>query len=47
MNQDEQEKLTNSICIKDNFKITGMWIQQFHEDMDKWKIVRKYDFDEA
>ncbi|PBO84556.1 MAG: hydrolase [Thaumarchaeota archaeon] len=47
MNQDEQEKLVNSICIKDNFKITGMWIQQFHEDMDKWKIVRKYDFDEA
>ena len=47
MNQDKQEKLANSIRIKENFKVIGMWIQQFHEDMDKWKIVRKYVFDEV
>jgi len=46
MNQDEQKKLANTISIKENFKVTGMWIQQFHEDMDKWKIVRKHIFDE-
>ena len=47
MNQDEQKKLADSIIIKEHFKITGMWIQQFNEDMEKWKIVRKYDLDEA
>jgi len=47
MNRDEQKKLADSISIKEDFKVTGMWIQQFHEDMDKWKIVRKYDFDEV
>ena len=47
MNQDEQKKLVDTISIKENFKVAGMWIQQFHEDMDKWKIVRKYNFDEV
>jgi len=47
MNQDEQKKLADSIIIKEHFKITGMWIQQFNEDIEKWKIVRKYDLDEA
>lgn len=44
MNPDEQEKLALSISIKDNFKVTGMWIQKFHEDIDKWRIVKKYEF---
>ncbi|WP_371504878.1 hydrolase [Nitrosopumilus adriaticus] len=44
MNQDEQQKLANSISIKDHFKVTGMWIQKFHEDIDKWNIVKKYAF---
>ena len=43
MNQDEQKKIADSLRVKENFKVTGMWIQQFHEDMDKWKIVHKYD----
>ena len=47
MNQDEQKKLSSSINIKEHFKITGMVIQQFNEDIEKWKIVRKYDLDEA
>ncbi|KAF6247660.1 hydrolase [Nitrosopumilus sp. b3] len=44
MNPDEQEKLAFSISIKNNFKVTGMWIQKFHEDIDKWRIVKKYEF---
>ncbi len=43
MNQDEQEKLANSINIKEHFKVTGLCIQQFNEDIEKWKIVRKYE----
>jgi len=46
MNQDEQKKLSSSMNIKEHFKITGMLIQQFNEDIEKWKIVRKYVFDE-
>jgi len=42
MNESEQKKLANSIEIKEKFQVTAMWIQQFHEDIDKWKIVRKY-----
>ncbi|MDF2424020.1 MAG: hydrolase [Nitrosopumilus sp.] len=45
MKESEQKKLADTIPIKDRFTVTGMWIQQFHEDIDKWKIVRKYNFD--
>ncbi|MBT4327079.1 MAG: hydrolase [Candidatus Nitrosopelagicus sp.] len=44
MNESEQKKLVNTIEIKEKFTVTAMWIQQFHEDIDKWKIVRKYEF---
>ena len=44
MDQEEQEKLANFINIKEHFKVTGMWIQKFNEDIEKWKIVRKYEF---
>jgi len=43
MNESEQKKLADSIQIKEKFTVTAMWIQQFHEDIDKWKIVRKYE----
>jgi len=43
MNESEQKKLANSIQIKEKFQVTAMWIQQFHDDIDKWKIVRKYE----
>ena len=45
MKESEQKKLVDTIRIKENFAVAGMWIQQFHEDIDKWKIVRKYSFD--
>jgi len=45
MSKDEQKKLADGIVIKENFKITGMWIQQFSDDIEKWEIVSKYDLD--
>ena len=42
MNLDEKEKLVNTLHIKNSFKITGVCIQQFSEDIEKWKIVREY-----
>lgn|GEM_PF-1468316 len=45
MNESEQKKLADTIKIKEKFTVTAMWIQQFHEDIDKWKIVRKYNLD--
>ena len=44
MNSDEQKKLAHTIDIKDHFNVTGMVIQKFHEDIEKWKIVKKYEF---
>ncbi|MFQ5497799.1 MAG: hydrolase [Nitrosopumilus sp.] len=43
MNPEEQKVLVNSIVIKEHFKVTGMVIQQFHEDIEKWKIVKKHE----
>lgn len=45
MEESEQKKLADTVQIKEEFTVTGMWIQKFHEDIDKWKIVRKYDFE--
>ena len=46
MNQDEQKRLANTLDIQENFEIIGMCIQEFSEDITKWKIVRQYFFDE-
>ena len=43
MNESEQIELAKSIVIKEHFKVTGMCVQQFHENIEKWKIVRKYE----
>ena len=43
MNPEEQKKLASSIDVKKYFKVNGMAIQQFHEDLEKWKIVRNYE----
>ena len=45
MDESEQKKLANTIEIKEEFTVTQMWIQQFHEDITKWKIVKKYELD--
>lgn len=46
MNPEEQKRLANTMDIQENFKIVGMCIQEFSEDITKWKIVKKYAFDE-
>lgn len=43
MSTSEQKKLADTIKIKEKFTVTEMWIQKFHEDIAKWKIVRKYE----
>ena len=45
MGKEAKTKLTESVKIKDNFTISGMCIQEFSEDISKWKIVRKYQFE--
>lgn len=45
MNLDEKKKLVNTLNIKNSFKISGMCIVQFSEDIKKWKIVREYVLD--
>lgn len=42
MNLNEKKKLVKTLNIKNNFKISGMCIVQFSEDIEKWKIVREY-----
>ena len=43
----KRKKLVNTLHIKKSFKITGMCIQQFSEDIEKWEIVREYVLDES
>ena len=45
MNPQEQKRLADTLEIQENFKITGMCIQEFSEDIAKWKIVRQYLFE--
>lgn len=47
MEESEQKKLADTVKIKEKFTVVGMWIQKFHEDIDKWKIVKKYDFESS
>ena len=45
MEKEAKTKLTESVTVKGNFIISGMCIQEFSEDISKWKIVRKYQFE--
>jgi len=45
MNLNEKKKLVKTLNIKNSFKISGMCIVQFSEDIEKWKIVREYILD--
>jgi 2'-5' RNA ligase len=45
MDSEEKAKLAGDIIIKDNFTVSGMCVQEFSEDISKWKIVRKYQFE--
>lgn len=43
MTINEREKMTKSIDVKNSFLVNGMCIQEFSEDISKWKIISKYD----
>lgn len=47
MNPDQKKKLAESLNVKNRFKINGICIQQFSEDISKWTIVRQYNLDES
>tara|TARA_B110000467_G_scaffold3232_1_gene2704 strand:- start:633 stop:1133 length:501 start_codon:yes stop_codon:yes gene_type:complete len=46
LEQSQKQFLTKSIDIKKNFRITGMGIQKFSQNIDKWKLVKSYHFNE-
>ncbi len=41
----QSQFLVENLKIKKNFRIVGMGIQQFSENIEEWKIVRKYQFE--
>ena len=45
MEKKSKIKLAESIAIKDNFTVSGICIQEFSEDISKWKIMRRYQFE--
>ena len=42
----QKQFLVDNLDIKKNFRIVGMGIQQFSKNIEEWKLVRKYTFDE-
>jgi 2'-5' RNA ligase len=42
MQQEEKEKLSNNIKIKNDFNISGIGIQKFSKCIKEWKIVQRY-----
>ena len=45
MEKKAKTKLAESVIIKDNFTVSGMCIQEFSEDISKWKIMKRYQFE--
>lgn len=43
MTQEQRGKMAQTLDVKSKFRINGMCIQQFSEDISEWKIVSKYD----
>jgi hypothetical protein len=46
LTSNEKQFLAESLKMKKNFRIIGMGIQQFSENIEEWKLVRTYSFDE-
>ena len=45
MNPEQKKNLIASLDVKNRFKINGICIMQFSEDISKWMIVRQYNLD--
>jgi len=39
----ERKKIIRNITVRSEFHISGLAIQEFDENIQKWRIVRKYD----
>ena len=46
MEPNQKQFLVENLDIKKNFRIAGMGIQQFSKNIEEWKLIRKYQFDE-
>jgi len=42
MNNEEKQRLSDNLEIKNSFKITGIGIQEFSERIEDWKIIQEY-----
>jgi hypothetical protein len=47
MEKNQKQFLAESLDMKKNFKIIGMGIQQFSENIKEWKLVRRYQFNKT
>ena len=47
MEKNQKQFLAESLVMKKNFKIIGMGIQQFSENINEWKLIRRYPFNET
>lgn len=41
--KDEKSKIINELNLKNEFTIDAIAIQEFFSDIEKWKIVKKYE----
>lgn len=41
----ERKKIMRNITVRSEFRISGLAIQEFDENILKWRIVRKYDLE--
>ena len=46
MEKNQKQFLAESLDIKKNFRIVGIGIQQFSENIEEWKLVHEYQFNE-
>lgn len=42
---DERIKIINELNIKNQFQVSKLAIQKFFPDIEKWEIVKEYDFE--
>ena len=47
MEKNQKQFLAENLVMKKNFKIIGMGIQQFSENIKEWKLIRRYPFNET
>ena len=46
MEKNQKQSLAESLDLKKFFKIKGLGIQEFSQNIDKWKLVKSHYFNE-